>query len=70
LKKVFVRILKKCFNFCGLCPPSGGKPLGGICRAAGAASEISVRIFSEKGSDFVQYAEPTKNRFIGDFLVE
>jgi len=29
------------------------------CRAAGAASEVSVRIFSEKGSDFVQYAEPT-----------
>ena len=28
------------------------------CRAAGAASEVSVRIFAEKGSDFVQGVEP------------
>jgi len=27
---------KKCFNFCGLCPLSGGEPLGGFCARQGA----------------------------------
>jgi hypothetical protein len=27
---------KRCFNFCGLCPLSGGEPLGGFCARQGA----------------------------------
>jgi len=31
IERFFLRTpSKKCFNFCGLCPPSGGEPLGGI----------------------------------------
>jgi len=38
------------------CPPERSGPV--LCAACGGALEISVRIFAEKGSDFVQGVEP------------
>jgi hypothetical protein len=39
IEKILRAPSKKCFNFCGLCPPSDGEPPGGVARRRRATSQ-------------------------------
>jgi hypothetical protein len=61
IEKSFTRAHQKMFQFLRALSAVRRRAAGWDCRAAGAASEISVRIFAKKSSDFVQYAEPYRS---------